>query len=582
MASISSPTNPPAHQPTTPVSPLLSRHCSLINHHSTHRPPSRCKPLRLGHCDAATLRHCDTALLPQPSRAPLPLPPRPQPTPSRSSKRTGTTRERTGCVTCRRRKKKCDGGYPCCNNCRRLNFDCVREDPRQPAGPRDAGSHPPAPVGETTILPTSSSTVLTVPASTWTAPTLSLDPVASWPGAAGGTDAAINRRSLLRYYMQTVSTLLTSTLENNCFVSVFLPMATESPMLLNAIIAHSSSHLALRDKSYEVLALQSRCNALSSLSSSLSSQERDPELDLSCSLVLCSMESIVGDTGISWYQHLLGASQVIRSSSAFPHSGQLTAADLGRFLSTFEGRWLLRNHAYHDVMHTITMGARPLIQGYYWHSPEEKDLVDSYFGLASRLIYLISEISVLNADMADSASLAERKPHDPGSPSVSRSDFSQRAFMLETQLLEWECRDSQDKHLMAMAESYRAGALIHLYRVIRRHLPDLTATLARKISGPVKTIIESVEQMPMRCLPECTLLFPLFLAGGETESQEYIRIIRQRMLDIVNYRHFHNVEVALAVLDELWRLRGGSPTGSPRRVDWTDVLQRRNWKLALT
>ncbi|KAF9634718.1 hypothetical protein BFW01_g5613 [Lasiodiplodia theobromae] len=537
----------------------------------------------------------------------------------RIRKRTGTTRERTGCVTCRRRKKKCTNEYPVCDHCRRLNFECIREEPRQAvvgkSAPGDGSVNGPLPEADTTVLATSSSTVLAVPSSTWTAPVLSLDPVASWPGTAGDSTAATSRRLLLRYYLQTLSTLLT----------IFLPMATESPMLLNAIIAHSSSHLSLRDKSYEVLALQSRSNALSSLAASLSSTDRDPELDLSCCLVLCSMESILGDTS-KWYNHLVGASQIIRATSGTMYEdGQLSADQLAQFFNTFEGRWLKRNFAYHDALHTVTMNTRPLISGYYWQSADE-EVADSYFGLASRIIYLISEISVLNADMAEATAAFAKEATQSPSPASStttgtsptvigedeakilddpeiqhvprsdiplpetngqsqvRSDFSSRAQRLESELQEWTPPDCQDIHLKAMAETYRNAALIHLYRVLRRHLPDLTPALDRKLAAPVQGIVEAVEKMPVRCLPETTLLFPLFMAGGETNQADQIRIIRQRMVDIINYRHFHNVEVALTVLDELWRLRAGNttPGNGQRRVDWVDVLARRRWRLALT
>ncbi|KAL1616470.1 hypothetical protein SLS54_008373 [Diplodia seriata] len=549
----------------------------------------------------------------------------------RIRKRTGTTRERTGCVTCRRRKKKCTNEYPVCDHCRRLNFECIREEPRQAVvgngkpAPGEGSANGTAPETDTTVLATSSSTVLAVPTSTWAAPILSLDPVATYAGTAGDGSAPTSRRLLLRYYLQTLSTLLTSTLENNCFASVFLPMATESPMLLNAIIAHSSSHLSLRDKSYEVLALQSRSNALSSLASSLSSTDRDPELDLSCCLVLCSMESILGDTS-KWYNHLVGASQIIRATSGTMYEdGQLSSDQLAQFFNTFEGRWLKRNFAYHDALHTVTMNTRPLISGYYWQAADD-EAADSYFGLASRIIYVISEISVLNADMADASAAfakeASKSPSptsscttatsptvvgedeakiledpeiqhvhrsdipqpEPNGQSQARSDFSSRAQRLEIELQEWTPPECQDVHLKAMAETYRNAALIHLYRVLRRHLPDLTQALNRKMATPVQGIVEAVEKMPVRCLPETTLLFPLFMAGGETDQAEQIRIIRQRMLDIVNYRHFHNVEVALTVLDELWRLRAGNttPGNGQRRIDWIDVLARRRWRLALT
>ncbi|KAK1675215.1 fungal-specific transcription factor domain-containing protein [Colletotrichum godetiae] len=39
-------------------------------------------------------------------------------------KRNVTTRDRTGCVTCRTRRSKCDERKPHCNNCTRLNLEC--------------------------------------------------------------------------------------------------------------------------------------------------------------------------------------------------------------------------------------------------------------------------------------------------------------------------------------------------------------------------------------------------------------------------------------------------------------------------
>ena len=68
--------------------------------------------------------------------------------------------------------------------------------------------------------------------------------------------------------------------------------------------------------------------------------------------------------------------------------------------ATFEGRWLLRNFAYHDIMMSVSMDCRPLIRGFYWSS-EDDTLADPYFGFASRILYLISETSILNADFAE-------------------------------------------------------------------------------------------------------------------------------------------------------------------------------------
>ncbi|KAF2672777.1 hypothetical protein BT63DRAFT_136362 [Microthyrium microscopicum] len=51
----------------------------------------------------------------------------------RKRKRAFTNRTKTGCQTCRKRKKKCDEGKPACNNCIRGGFTCLgymqRKDP---------------------------------------------------------------------------------------------------------------------------------------------------------------------------------------------------------------------------------------------------------------------------------------------------------------------------------------------------------------------------------------------------------------------------------------------------------------------
>lgn len=51
-------------------------------------------------------------------------------------KRTFSTRTRTGCHTCRTRKKKCDEGKPHCQNCIRGSFRCGGYGPKPPGGPR--------------------------------------------------------------------------------------------------------------------------------------------------------------------------------------------------------------------------------------------------------------------------------------------------------------------------------------------------------------------------------------------------------------------------------------------------------------
>lgn len=356
--------------------------------------------------------------------------------------------------------------------------------------------------------------------------------------------------------------------------------------------------MTLRNDNYKEVALQLRGVSLSSLSSTISPLGGKPDLEVSLAscLVLCGMESILGDNG-RWYQHLAGAFEVIRSSTSLEVGKDAALVPTG-FLATTDGRWLLRNFAYHDVVMSVTCQRRPLLLGNYWTHADEST-ADSYFGLASHLIYLISEISVLNADMSEQADFvhvdhvqmsADNVDHNlaepffdkyylPINPPESMVTFSARARLLETQLLQWQCAPSSTPSLVSLAEAYRLAALIHLYRTLRFHLPELGATLDFKIAHVVENMVECLETMPLGCLPESGLLFPLFVAGGEARVPAHIDFIRRRMLVILDSRQFANVRMALVVLDELWLVRA---SGRGEAFDWTDILKRRNWKLPLT
>lgn len=70
-------------------------------------------------------------------RDPQQAPPRRRPPPR--------LRTKTGCLTCRRRRKKCDERKPCCQTCERLGLDCQWEDPLLPIRDRRLSCQPETP-----------------------------------------------------------------------------------------------------------------------------------------------------------------------------------------------------------------------------------------------------------------------------------------------------------------------------------------------------------------------------------------------------------------------------------------------------
>ncbi|KAK4496718.1 hypothetical protein PRZ48_012701 [Zasmidium cellare] len=61
-------------------------------------------------------------------------------------KRNFSNRTKTGCHTCRTRKKKCDEGKPRCNNCEKGGFQCGGYGPKPPGGTNKIGAVRPVPL----------------------------------------------------------------------------------------------------------------------------------------------------------------------------------------------------------------------------------------------------------------------------------------------------------------------------------------------------------------------------------------------------------------------------------------------------
>ncbi|KAK1993814.1 alkaline phosphatase-like protein [Colletotrichum falcatum] len=468
-------------------------------------------------------------------------------------------------------KKKCHQEYPICNHCSRLNLVCRWE------GPRDL--QPDAPQPRKIRKPGSSISI--------EYPDLGhlgiYDPIACGSAVGNGArgssgDIVGSRRMMLRYYTATLVFMLTNNVQNNCFLSVLLPMAFESPALMYALAASSSAHLALQDEDFKVAALQHSGLALAELKASMSRGTLTREMRLAATLVLCSMESISCGTG-NWDRHLSGAAACLEDKGhedRQPLGGcQAPAGDPKQaLLRSYEGRWLLRNFAYHDIIMSVSLDRRPMVGGDYW-VPDSSDLADPYFGLAARVVHLIGEISVLNADFAAAV---------PRSTDASTAaDFSDRARSIETQLLNWKCPAGPgDASLVSLAEAYRHGALIHLYRVLRRHVPYHSDPLRRKTRKSVDAVCAASGSMPKGCYAETSMIFPLFMAGGEAETAEHVGVVREGLQSLNSRRRFRNADACVDVLDEVWRLAAaGTRKHDSAKVDWLDVAKSRNWKLAL-
>lgn len=359
----------------------------------------------------------------------------------------------------------------------------------------------------------------------------------------------------------------------NSDITALLPMAMESQTLFDSVVALASGNLSNFDPAYQVAAMEARSRALRGLGADVSrpfTAIHDCETALASSLLLSASEAILGlRTG--WSEHLSGARSVIMSARLPRGAGprkELRGPEA--FGGSTEGEWLLRNFAYHDILGSVTSGRPALIPGEYLEGLG--DTVDSYLGVHSQLLVYVSQISSLRA------------PEDVLAPDERRSDAEKSTdrmaacYQIEQKLRSWH-PTSSDPILEATAYAYKSAALIYLYQRMRQITP-VTATSDLVVSGEVRMVLDSIAKIPEDAHPDGILLFPLFMAGGETTSLQDMEIIRLRLRSIDTIRGFRNVLRACEVLEEVWQTR--TTATECNSVDWKDILHSQGGGLLLT
>ena len=152
-------------------------------------------------------------------------------------------RSRSGCLSCRRRKKKCDEEKPICTACLRNNLACVWPGPStqgEAASRLQMLDHPVTESGA------------------WTA---SVDAHPNWPNRRiplsppffvlpGSVLSVSETWKLLDHYLKDTANRLACLQDNkNPFLHTILPAALQDELLMNSILALSGVHLMQRNPS---------------------------------------------------------------------------------------------------------------------------------------------------------------------------------------------------------------------------------------------------------------------------------------------------------------------------------------------
>ncbi|KAF1830148.1 putative Zn(II)2Cys6 transcription factor-like protein [Decorospora gaudefroyi] len=454
-------------------------------------------------------------------------------------------RSRTGCLTCRTRRKRCDNAQPQCKNCIRLNLTCEWQALRKI-------------VAEPPVQPHSTSPELQI---AMPLPS-SLDPWDALPG-----DGALEQKHLLQYYIEALvpSISVAHIPTTSFYTSLYVPWSFQIEGMLDAILAISSAQLARRtadeDREKHLRDLSSRherkCYGfIKERLSPSGGLPRNTYQVTAVILILVGLEALNGVKTTRWLSQLKSVQRILNALS--PEQSIIDCVEVDslhrHFTYHFASASLMARVSNASVASSTEQALIPVSAAIM------PGTIDPLMGISYHLCDLISRIQYVTAS-------------NPAFPLATEASF----HVIESGIKSWAYEDpfalGVDTpialDLIALAEAYRLAALIQLYRTSPMHAP--------LIPGCASRVMEFIARIPPGSPAEASLLYPVFLAGAELDDELAIERCFKRLECIQKRNWYENIGSAQKVLKEVWRpkLEGGE------RRDWEEVVREWNWSFTL-
>jgi transcriptional activator protein UGA3 len=467
---------------------------------------------------------------------------------SKPRQRKFAPRSRTGCLTCRTRRKRCDSKHPQCSNCTRLNLTCEWQ-PQRKIVVESSSSSAPSPSPRLQIAEPSGS---------------SLD---FWDLLPGNLDEVSEKKHILQYYIEAyVPSVSVATSATNYYTSLYMPWAFKINGMLDVILAISSAQLARRvmnkDRADHLKAIskkhENRCYAFIKERVSQSGEPvRDNYQVIAIILILVGLEALNGSTSTRWIAQLKSAQRLLNNISPEQSISDCVEVDS-----------LHRHFTYHfasaslmaRVAQTPSTSSIEQDLSFVTNTLMPMTTIDPLMGISYQLCDLIARIQYVTSS-------------NPAFPHITEASFQ----AIENGILTWTYDNpftlgvdlTIALDLIALAEAYRLAALIQLYRNSPTHAPQIPDCASRAM--------EFVARIPPGSPAESSLLYPLFLAGAELEDVNAMERCSKRLEDIQGRNRYENVGMVQKVLKEVWRPK----LDCGRRRDWEEILKEWNWSFTL-
>lgn len=486
------------------------------------------------------------------------------------------TRSRLGCLTCRRKKKKCDQTKPKCGLCTRVGTRCEWPIPGkentnkarriqnkfinyneslQPYNDND----PNAPLEnfnfdlDTELCLSVSDHKLDLNSSSI------LDNLPLYKSPSLPLVLTLNSTELeyFEYYCNQIALNISVVPKNhNYFLKVFLPMSYHNEAVLNSLVAWGCILKAHHAQSN----LQYGLNLIEAAKSSLLLKTHDFISSLTTYIILMCIEITTGST-FEWAKYLTNCYDLINQMGGF------------KILKDYsqEGKILAENFAYFDIL-----ASQSNENGTYYPVFEYNkifkisgSLVDPLLGCAKPLILILGDVINLVVHFRNLNS--NSNDYFEQLETILKKASNLENKLNKSKMLKHDYQVLKDTYHEQMFELYCITIRLYIAQAIRR-LPPSTPQIQVDVKK-ANIYMDALISSPARL----GLCFPLLVLGINSVSIED-RIFNQELLELLKQKYqFKSVEKIKFIINEVWNLNQNGTIC----VDYFEITKQYGWKLNL-
>ncbi|KAI1942154.1 hypothetical protein LOZ57_005377 [Ophidiomyces ophidiicola] len=467
----------------------------------------------------------------RPRKHPLPLPGQIKVTKGRS---------KTGCVTCRRRKKKCDETKPSCLNCQKNSVVCEGYPAKEIWKSGKQKLEEAARRCSLAVIPR------------------------ELPILIDGVETDVDRRFLdhFVYDFSRVLTLIND--DSNPFKEILMPMATQHTGLMHSLMCLSGSHLSARnpDPRFQERKHYHFDRAITDLRNTIVARStgngKEPEFlvedpMIASTIALCLNTICEGETKGEYRSHMDAARYLLVTQR--PKNEKFR-------------QFIVEFFQYHDVSSSLTtLDRRPICLTGDLRLPDfiPHAQAGALLGIFDGLFLYISEITVIRDKI-------RQRINQKCEPAVDYQTLSE-AVTIDSKIRAWEPSYPPDHQNWFAAQLYRQSTWVYLYRTIRPSRPN------EKISQVVDDGLLFLDQLPLNAGAFSILLMPLFLLGCSAFEPHQRDRIKKGFNSLQAYSSLRNIKPAFCIVEKVWDIMDTNPDQS---WDWEKIIDDMNMDFLIT